>query len=209
MKPFAIVPVKELDKCKSRLSEHLSSEDRRGLLLAMLEDVLSALSFPAVVISPEDLSSQLRPWHEVHFLLQTEGRDLDNAVKQANAYALNKGAVSTLFVPADMPLITRGEVEKILAQGERHNAVITHASDGGTGILYRRPPDVIESRFTKTSFEDHLKEAKEKGIDMYVHDSPPLSFDIDTLDDLKSFMKLGKGTKTFRFLNSGGLNRIR
>jgi 2-phospho-L-lactate guanylyltransferase len=202
MKTFAIVPIKELDKCKSRLSEHLSPGERRGLLLAMLEDVLSALSFPAIVISPEDLSPQLKGWPEAHFLLQTEGWDLENAVKQANAYALRRGAFSTLFVPADMPLISKGDVEKVLALGESHDAVITHASDGGTGILFRRPPDVMESRFTKTSFEDHLKEAKERGVDMYVHDSFPLSFDIDTLNDLKSFMKLGKGTKTFDYLRS-------
>jgi 2-phospho-L-lactate guanylyltransferase len=202
MSTYALVPVKELNKCKSRLSEHMSPDDRKGLLLAMLEDVLSALSFPAIVISPEDLSPQLREWPEAHFLLQTEGRDLDNAVKQANAYALKNGAVSTLFVPADMPLITLGEVEKILTLSERHDAVITHASDGGTGILFRRPPDVMESRFTNTSFEDHLKEAEKRGVDMYVHRSFSLSFDIDTLDDLKSFMKLGKGTETYRFLNS-------
>ncbi len=203
MKTYAIVPVKELDRAKSRLSECLDKEGRKGLLFAMLEDVLSALvDIPTIVISPENLNSIER--ENVVFLKQEGKKDLDSAVKQANAYALKRGASSTLFIPADMPLIRRKDLLEVFKLGQRYSVIITRSSDGGTGILYRRPPNIMESRFTQNSYEDHMAEAKRQGINPHIHSSFPLSLDIDTLEDLRRFMAHGKNTKTYRFLRSCG-----
>ncbi len=203
MKTFAIVPVKELDMAKSRLAYCLSKEDRSGLLLAMLGDVLSALEdMPTIVISPQDLKGFLPT--RVTFLLQDGERDLNSAVKQANSHAVKKGADATLFLPADLPLVTSEEVDGVLELGKKHSVIITRALDGGTGILYRRPPDVIESSFTNNSFEDHLREARSRDVEVFVHRSLPLSLDIDTKEDLKHFLEHGKGTKTYSYLRQCG-----
>jgi 2-phospho-L-lactate/phosphoenolpyruvate guanylyltransferase len=203
MRTFATVPVKDLDKAKSRLAGCLNTDERKKLLLAMLTDVLKAASaMPTVVICPEDISAHLQGFENVLFLLQRGGRDLNSAVVQANSYAVEMGAEATFFVPADMPLIRAGEIEKVLALGRDTPVVITQARDGGTGILFRHPPDVMESRFTGDSFTDHQREAQKKGIKMQVHKSFPLSLDIDTIDDLQIFMKHGAGTKTFEYLKT-------
>jgi 2-phospho-L-lactate guanylyltransferase len=206
MRTFAIVPAKDLDKAKSRLSAHLTKEQRKGLFLSMLEDVLSALSqLPTIVICPEDISAYLKDRGNVTFLPQKKGKDLNSAVAQANTFAIEKGAQATLFVPADMPLTSQKDVEEVLTLGRKYKAIITMARDGGTGILYRRPPDVMESRFTKYSFPDHQKEAAIKEIEMMVHSSFPLSLDIDTIKDLRLFMEHGAGTKTYEHLKKIGL----
>ncbi|HDH28363.1 MAG TPA: 2-phospho-L-lactate guanylyltransferase, partial [Euryarchaeota archaeon] len=60
MKTFALIPVKDLDNAKSRLADSLTAGQRKELLLAMLSDVLMAVShLPTVVISPEDISPHL------------------------------------------------------------------------------------------------------------------------------------------------------
>ncbi|MGA7264466.1 MAG: hypothetical protein WA709_31550, partial [Stellaceae bacterium] len=41
---WAVVPVKELDRAKERLAQVLPPDRRRALMLAMLEDVLTALA---------------------------------------------------------------------------------------------------------------------------------------------------------------------
>ena len=41
---IAVVPVKELGAAKGRLSARLAPRERRELVLAMLDDVLAALS---------------------------------------------------------------------------------------------------------------------------------------------------------------------
>jgi len=201
MKTFALIPVKDLNNAKSRLADCLNADERKKLLLAMLADVLAATSaIPTIVICPEDISVHFQGFENVVFLLQDGGRNLNSAVVQANNYAVSQGAEATLFVPADMPLIRAEEIEKVLELGRKKSVVITQASDGGTGILYRCPPDVMESRFTSDSFTDHLREAQDKGIEMHVHSAFPLSLDIDTIDDLRLFMEHGAGTKTYAYL---------
>lgn len=199
MKTFAIVPVKELGNAKSRLQGCLAPSMRGQLILAMLKDVLHALKgISVIVISPEDIEELLPS--DVIFHIQTSGKGLNNAVEEANEVAMSLGAEATLFVPADMPLITSADVEEVLEQGMSHPVVITHAMDGGTGILYRSPPNVMRSRFTKNSFYDHLEEAHLQGLDILVHSSSHLSFDIDTQEDLEILLKEGKATHSHRFL---------
>ena len=123
-------------------------------------------------------------------------------------HALDKGAEATLFVPGDVPLIEKSDVKKVLRLGERHGLVICPAKDGGTGMLYRRPPTIINTRFTTKSFYEHAKEAESKNVKVHIHYSAHFSLDIDTREDIADFLYLPaggkryvKGTKTWEFLN--------
>ena len=84
--------------------------------------------------------------------------------------------------------------------GKTHPLIISPSSRGGTGILYRRPPFIIENRFTSTSFSDHEKESRKRGVEMFVYDSFAISLDIDVPEDIEEFLLHGKGTKTHDFL---------
>jgi 2-phospho-L-lactate guanylyltransferase len=198
---YAIVPVKEFDRAKSRLSANLKPAQRKGLLISMLDDVLTALSdIQVILISPEDISNHVGKRKNVKFILQAPGGDLNSAVREANDLALREGADSTLFVPADMPLITKKDINDILGLGKKHALIITQSTDGGTGILYRRPPGIIDSRFTSNSFQDHIREAAENGVEVFIFDSFPLSLDIDCKDDIKCFLNHGEGTSSYGYL---------
>ena len=63
---WAVVPVKELDRAKERLAAVLPPERRRALMLAMLEDVLTALAATPgldglAVVTPVVWSPKLQP----------------------------------------------------------------------------------------------------------------------------------------------------
>ncbi|MFQ5975756.1 MAG: 2-phospho-L-lactate guanylyltransferase [Candidatus Hydrothermarchaeales archaeon] len=202
---FAIVPVNKLSKAKTRLIGTLTKNQRKELLLHMLEDVLKALdgTCKTIVISSDDLRGNLPD--NVIFLDEGDRRKgLNGAVKFANRYAVKKGAKATIFVPADMPLVKKDHIEEIIRLGESHPLVISPARYGGTGILYRRPPDIIKERFTKTSFADYKKEAQAEGVKLLVYDSYLLSLDIDKDEDIKEFMLHGEGTATYEFLKDLG-----
>mgnify|MGYP005857135481 CR=1 FL=1 len=200
MRVFALLPVK-LFEAKTRLSSALSGEERAELVLCMLSDVLDSLKgLDAIVISPDDLRKKLD--YNFHFILEKEKKGLNSAVEQANKCAVKSGADATLFVPADTPLIRKKHVREILKLGKKHPLIISPSRRGGTGILFRKPPDIIEGRFTSTSFEDHRKEAALRGIEMYVYDSFYLSLDIDTPEDIKEFLLHGRGTRTYEFLKT-------
>lgn len=196
---YALIPVNKLDEAKTRLSGMLSVEERKGLVLSMLQDVLDSVKgIETVVISPTDLAGTLD--YDFHFIHEEKKEGLNAAIKRADAYAIEKGARATLFIPADTPLLTRSHVNEILELGKTHPLIISPSSRGGTGILYRRPPSVIDGKFTPTSFSDHENEAQKRGIEMYVHNAFAISLDIDVPEDIEEFLRHGKGTRTHDFL---------
>lgn len=198
---YALIPVNKIDEAKTRLSGMLSAEERKGLVLSMLCDVLDSVKgegIEAVVISPTDLRHSLD--YDFHFIHEEKKEGLNAAVKKASRYAIEKGAKATLFIPADTPLLTRLHIREIMELGKTHPLIISPSSRGGTGILYRRPPFIIESRFTSTSFSDHEKESRKRGVEMFVYDSFAISLDIDVPEDIEEFLLHGKGTKTHDFL---------
>lgn len=196
---YALIPVNKLDEAKTRLSSILSVENREGLVLNMLQDVLDSLEgIETVVVSPTDIRGILD--YDFHFIHEEKKEGLNAAVEKATQYAMEKGAEATLFVPADTPLLTRTHVREIIELGETHPLIISPSSRGGTGILYRRPSSIIDCRFTPTSFYDHEKEARRRGVEMYVYDSFSISLDIDIPEDVKEFLLHGKGTRTHDFL---------
>lgn len=202
MVAYALVPVKGLSRAKTRLAGVLTVDERAGLVLAMLRDVLTALrGLKTIVVSPEELEPLLEGFR---FTLLREEGNLNEAVSLANAHAMAEGAEATLFVPGDLPLLRAGHVKEILELGSVHPLILAPARRGGTGILYRRPPDIIRERFTPTSFEDHHREAVARGVELYIYDSFSLSLDLDTPEDLREFMLHGEGTETYRYLEGFG-----
>ncbi|MEE8357906.1 MAG: 2-phospho-L-lactate guanylyltransferase [Candidatus Hydrothermarchaeales archaeon] len=203
---YAIIPVNKLSKAKTRLIGTLAKEKRGELILHMLEDVLKALDeteCQTIVISSDNLKDNIP--RDIIFLDEGDRRmGLNRAVKYANQYAIKKGAKATLFIPADTPLIKKRHIEDILKLGEKHPLIISPARHGGTAILYRKPPDIIRERFTKTSYIDYQKEAEAKGLELKVYDSYCLSLDIDKEEDINEFMIHGKGTATYDYLKDMG-----
>lgn len=200
MKVFALIPVNKLSDAKTRLSKKFSGEERAELVMCMLRDVLSSVSglVEIVIISEDDIRSEL-PEYDFHFIQEEEKRDLDTAVYLATEYAVEKGADATLFIPADIPLINRSHVEHILKLGMMYSVVIAPSKDGGTGVLFRKPPDIIEGKFFRESFAYHIAEAEKIGAKVFVLNSAQLSLDIDTPEDVSEFMAFDSGTRTHAF----------
>jgi len=87
MTDVAIVPVKSLSEAKRRLASHLDPEERRALVLAMLDDVLTALRKSRLfsethIISPDLSLGQTARKHRVGFMRQ-KGAGLNAAIRQA------------------------------------------------------------------------------------------------------------------------------
>ena len=62
------------------------------------------------------------------------------------------------------------------------------------------PPDLIESRFGPNSLPAHLEQARIKGAAIRVARPPGLVFDLDTPEDVDTFLKNESPGKTAGFL---------
>ena len=198
---WAVVPVKGLTESKTRLSPHLQGDKRKTLVEALLADVLSSIVRSKVygtimVISPdENVASRIRS-QEVSFLKQT-GAGLNRAVEQANKLAILGHARSLTTVLADIPLVEPSDFKEILSLGSPGRRVTMAPSmKGGTNVMLTSPPGAISPSYGRWSYSKHLRRAQANGFNAYSISNSRVSFDIDTISDLRELRRLDSESKT-------------
>jgi 2-phospho-L-lactate guanylyltransferase len=185
-----LVPVKNLVDAKQRLSPLLSPDERVALAQAMCEDVLQALarwqSRPMVaVVTSDSFARDLAA--RFHFeVVADDNSGETNAIDMATAFCRERGAESTLVVPADIPLIDSAELQQIVDSAPPGGAVLVPDAAGrGTNAAWRSPGDLFPLRFGNDSFLPHLAAAKATGLPCVVLELPGIALDVDRPDDLR------------------------
>ncbi len=132
MKWTAIVPLNYGRDCKTRLSEHLSPEQRSQLVEQMARHVFDQLARVSA-IERICVVAPIRPPFFDGLWIEDHGRGL-NAELAAAREQLD--ASSTLFIHADLPLLNAMEIETLLAAAERSGAALAPDRAGqGTNAL--------------------------------------------------------------------------
>ncbi len=198
MRIFAVIPIK-LRNPKTRLSRFFNEDIRRKLVLTMLEDVLSACKsvddINVVIVGNEKPSID----HDFYFI-KDDLSGLTHAVSIGNKFAIKKGAEVTIFLPADIPLIKSDDIKEIIECSRESNVVLARSSKDGVSAVLRKPPDVFEIAFSNRSFIDIMRNLRKTGIKAKVVEKFSFWLDIDTIEDVKMFLKYGKGTRTYELL---------
>jgi 2-phospho-L-lactate/phosphoenolpyruvate guanylyltransferase len=203
------VPFKGLAAPKRRLAPLLDLTERRGLARAMLADVLAALraaeGFGRVVLVSRDPAALELAAHWGADALPERGRaGYRAAAEQAAAAAKAAGAAGLLLLPADLPLLTAADLERLLAESERAAVVLTPSRGGrGTNAVLARPPGVLPYCYGPASFRAHLREAVRAGLPWIVLELSNLALDIDRPADLRRLLADGRGgggTATWQYL---------
>ena len=206
----ALVPAKALGEAKGRLSAVLSEVERRKLALAMLEDVVRALkAVPAIesvsVVSPDGdvlgLAAQLdaRPVAE-----SANVRGLNQALVRALS-SMSPTPEALLIVLGDVPEVTAGDIETLLAVLPERGIALCPSADKGTSALAARPPDVIAWRFGERSSVNHKREAMAIGVPTEILQIESLSHDVDSPEDLRGLLARPAETATHRLLAELGV----
>jgi 2-phospho-L-lactate guanylyltransferase len=186
-----LVPVKNLADAKQRLSSVLSPEERFALAQAMCEDVLQALASwqnrPAVAVVTSDLFARdLAARFNFDIVADDLNSGETSAIERATAVCRERGAKSTLVVPADIPLIENSELQKIIDSSPPGGAVLVPDAAGrGTNAAWRSPGDLFPLRFGNDSFLPHLAAAKATGMPCVVLKLPGIARDVDRPEDLR------------------------
>jgi 2-phospho-L-lactate guanylyltransferase len=117
---WAVVPIKELERAKERLAPLLPPERRRALMLAMFEDVLTALAATPglaglAVVTVDPAASRLATRYGAR-LIETGARDGHTGAVTAAAMLLaEEGRAGMLTLPGDIPLVTPAEITSLVA----------------------------------------------------------------------------------------------
>ena len=191
----ALVPVRSLSGAKSRLGEPLDAEERADLVMALLRgtvrEAMAATRLAGVVVvsMDEELLRGARAMGAASLLQETNG--LNEGLDEARV-AAGAEATAVMVLPADLPGVTAAEIDRLaeaadlLLSGGPEKPVVVLVPDRhgtGTNALLLAPPNAIAFRFGEGSRAAHAAAAEATGAS-YLELDGPLSFDVDTPDDL-------------------------
>jgi 2-phospho-L-lactate guanylyltransferase len=186
-----VVPVGALERAKSRLGGNLDAEERRDLVIGLLERTLAATAAsPAVwrtlVVSPDDEVAALAAEAGATVVRQAS-RGLNQGLEEARAVALAEGATALLVLPADLPQVSPAAIADVLAILDSSApplvAIVPDRHGRGTNALLLEPPGVIAFAFGGDSRAAH-RHAADAVCTRVVELDGPLSLDLDTPEDL-------------------------
>lgn len=197
MSLWTIIPVKPLNRAKSRLADVLSPEQRSQFAETMLRHVLTVVAgVPQVtgmmVISRDTKALSIARDLGAKTIQESNSSDLNPALTRATEIARVWGAGAVLVLPADLPFITRDDVGTIADMGmEQLTMVIaTDREKDGTNALLMRPAGLIPFSYGEKSFERHVNAAKMAGIEVKIYESAGVSLDIDVPADLEEYNRI-------------------
>ena len=209
---WVIVPVKNLQHAKQRLAGVLSGAERHALFRAMLEDVLSALSecraLAGVMLVTGDREAMLlAARYGARVLEEQENRGHTAASSFGARRLAQEGVAGMVQLPADIPLVTAADVDALLeAHGSAPAVTLAPSRDErGSNAVACSPADVLPLRFGDDSYFPHLECARALGIEPAIVQRPGLALDVDTPDDLLTFLASPSRTRAYDFLARSGI----
>lgn len=192
MSLWAIVPVKPLRRGKSRLASVLTEDERALLNYTMLSNTLLTLSeVPEIkeilVVSRDPAALALAREYGARTLQEDGNPGLNTALKRATVVAQVYSAGGVLILPADLPLLSAGDIRELLSHADKPPIVAIapdRRGDGTNGLLVS-PAGLIDYHFGPGSFNRHVQDAEKAGIHVEVCSLFSLGLDLDLPEDLE------------------------
>jgi 2-phospho-L-lactate guanylyltransferase len=196
MTTVAIVPVQPLSQAKSRLAGRLAPDERRALVVYLLDVVLGALRGSTFI----DRTIVVTPDPDVLGLaarngavgLREQGAGLNAAITQARDVAIRWGAGTVLVMLGDLPLVRSDDVDDLVRAAEAADVVLApDRHRHGTNALVLRPPGALEPAFGPGSYPAHRAAARALGLRTLDFQSSAIAFDVDVGADLDELARDG------------------
>ncbi len=201
MNVWAIVPVKPLNRAKSRLAAILTPEVREHLAAAMLRRTVSLLAESGavsgiLVISRDNRALVVAREYGARTVQESGAPELNAALERASQVIGSWYAQAALILPADLPLLTEADLQEMATLGRYHQSVVVapdRCGEGTNGLLLR-PPGILPFAFGPDSLQRHCDLAEAAGATLHVYRSDRVMLDLDTPDDLAVYLELCQKT---------------
>ncbi len=189
---WAIVPVKPLNRSKSRLAPILDGEQRTALSRQMLAHTLETLTqirkiSGVLVVSRDPAALAMARGYDIYTVRESGAPELNDALTRATEMLIVEHHVNgVLVLPSDLPLLQKADLEEMIARAHS-SPVVVIAPDrrrDGTNAILIRPPGRIAYAFGVGSFEQHAMLARMAEARVEVYESPTLALDVDVPADL-------------------------
>ncbi|MGH8745944.1 MAG: 2-phospho-L-lactate guanylyltransferase [Burkholderiales bacterium] len=190
---FAVIPVKDPDLGKSRLSPLLDQSQRRALNLMWARHTFEVCTAylgaeRTIVVSSSIDIRQIATQLGARVLDEVENAcGMNGALRAGAKFAVDSGAKAVVAIPTDLPFLSILLLRRALAHLPVRNGCLLVPDRRGTGtnLMAISPVDPTLFSFGEPSLERHTREARKRRYRVQIHRSAALSVDIDVPDDLR------------------------
>jgi 2-phospho-L-lactate guanylyltransferase len=209
---YAVIPAKNFHAAKQRLAPFLQPDERRLLAQAMLTDTLTACA-QAIglhgigVVTCDAQVAKMATTLGADILWEPQAEGHSQAVTFAVQTCQQRGIMTILTIPGDIPLLTAADVDAIIAPPQPPVSVVLvpNRDDLGTNAVVLSPPDCLPLRFGYDSFQRHLRLAAERHLAVEIRRLPRVALDIDEPEDLALFAAQHHSSHSLRVLADLGV----
>lgn len=207
MKTAAVIPVKNLNNAKCRLSARLDAAQRRDLCLGMLFDMLDCLQRSSEIadIFLVTGDSEVRAAVEAAFS-RVRLLERDCTLNEAFCYAarelIARGVERMLFLHGDLPLMTGEDIALLLRAAPNPGVLLLADKDHrGTNGIAVTPPDALRAAaFGEDSLHRHRQLCADGNIPATIFYNEALSFDVDREEDLGRLAQAGAALQSVQVI---------
>ncbi|MGB1236663.1 MAG: 2-phospho-L-lactate guanylyltransferase [Pseudomonadales bacterium] len=209
-----VIPMKNPQHSKQRLSSVLDSSERQSIAMILFSQTLAFLRehfshLDVLVVTPSQRIADFSQSFGAKSLLHREG-GLNGSLSAAAAWCRHEGYSGQLTLPADIVELDAEELQLLIdSTGDAPCVTLCPADDGGTNALLTSPADVISFSYGYNSSKRHADAARAQGITPQVLTLPLLAFDLDTPCDYQQLCErqdLSASALTQHNLPSGRLH---
>lgn len=199
-----IIPVKAGD-CKKRLSSLLDENQRKQLVIAMLEDVLQTMMKARVIRDTHVVSSdrQILRLAE-NYRSRSVAEEKDSGVNAAVTVGMENTEQypSRMIIPADVPFIRAQDVRNVITLHRLGASVVISPSRelDGTNLLLVGNGARLKLHYDDNSFHKHTSEAISSSLSVAMYYSESVAFDIDRATDIHRAFRLSYRCSTLTYL---------
>jgi 2-phospho-L-lactate guanylyltransferase len=202
---WALVPIKRRTACKQRLAGQLQRLERLQLVRQMLANVIDAVMRSRRVDALAFVSEERDTIPAGIPVLADPGAGLDRALDAARVELLARGADELVVLHADLPAVTRADIDRLVESGRRAGcAVAPDRTGSGTNALWLPALTSFRFQFGPGSRLRHVAEAERLGLTPALVSVPGLAFDVDGSGDLEELRARGDPRYSSLCARSGG-----
>lgn len=195
---WAVIPVKDLDNCKSRLAHALPDHARPALMGALLTDLLGMLKSchtitGIAVITRCPRAAQLATAHGAEVLALSEDRCLNSGVTAAIQTLSARQMTEALVLHADLPLANAADIDAIVQAHRASNAAVTLVPDNqqnGTNAMLLSLPSRMQFFYGQHSYNTHTDFCLQENITHHTVSNDHIGCDIDLWQDFAPLLSL-------------------
>jgi 2-phospho-L-lactate/phosphoenolpyruvate guanylyltransferase len=197
VKVAAVVPVKNFDTSKSRLSPFLNSNQRIAMSQVMMKHTLSVLTkmtfiSSIIVVSCDNRVRKIADTFGADFVYEQE-TGVNAAVMTADLFCLEKDIHSNMVIPIDLCTLNPNDIKLIYIHSMKFPksiALCPSSRRDGTNFLFRTPLPLFETSYENNSYYNHLSSAMKSNAHLTIINSERLERDIDTIQDIIDVISL-------------------